>query len=269
MGAAPAAVDDGLLAAGGVRFTGSGETARISLDRPRVHNAQLPITWEALRHIGSRLPDQVRVVIVDGIGPSFSAGLDRTAFEPTADGLLARLAALSDAEADAAIAGFQSSFRWLNTSRALSIAAVHGHAIGAGFQLALACDLVVAADSARFRMAEVGLGLVPDLGGTDRLTGLVGRQRALEICATARVVTGEEAARMGVALRCVPDAELTDAVAALAADLLHQPASAVAAVTGLVRAAGAGHPDEQLARERAAQIAQIRALAAAFGKASG
>ena len=70
MGAAPAAVDDGLLAAGGVRFTGSGETARISLDRPRVHNAQLPITWEALRHIGSRLPDQVRVVIVDGIGPS-------------------------------------------------------------------------------------------------------------------------------------------------------------------------------------------------------
>ncbi len=261
--------DDALLAAGGVRFDVSGEIARVTLDRPRVHNAQLPVTWEALQYIGSHLPDAARVVIVGGAGPSFSAGLDRSAFEPGQDGVLARLAAMNDADADAAIAGFQNSFRWLNTSPAVSVAAVHGHAIGAGFQLALACDLVVVADSARFRMAEVGLGLVPDLGGTGRLAGLVGRQRALEICATARVVTGEEAARLGIALRCVPAGELADAAAALAADLVRQPDSAVRAVTRLVRAAGVGHPDEQWARERTAQIAQVRALAAALTGAPG
>ncbi len=70
---------------------------------------------------------------------------------------------------------------------------MQGHAIGAGFQLALACDLRVLAEDARFSMAEVTLGLVPDLAGTKRLVELVGYARALEICATGRRIDATEA----------------------------------------------------------------------------
>ena len=90
----------------------------------------------------------------------------------------------------------------------MTIAAVQGHAIGAGFQLALNCDLRVLADDARFSMAEVTLGLVPDLGGTKRLTELVGPARALEICVTGRRIAADEADRIGLATAVVPRAEL-------------------------------------------------------------
>ena len=88
--------------------------------------------------------------------------------------------------------------------RIVTIAAVQGHAIGAGFQLALNCDMRVLADDAQFSMAEVTLGLVPDLGGTKRLTELVGPSRALEICVTGRRIPAAEADRIGLATAVVP-----------------------------------------------------------------
>ena len=75
-------LDHALLARGHVALQLDGPVATVSLNRPEVRNAQLPETWEALAHIGSRLPDDIRVVIVCGEGPSFSAGLDRSAFAP-------------------------------------------------------------------------------------------------------------------------------------------------------------------------------------------
>ena len=95
-----------------------------------------------------------------------------------------------------AIDGYQRGFTWLRDPRFVTIAQVHGHAIGAGFQLALACDLRVVADDATFCMKEPALGLVPDLTGTKPLVELVGHSRALEICATARFVSADEASRM-------------------------------------------------------------------------
>ena len=173
----------------------------MSLDRPAARNAQLRETWEALAHMGSRRSaTTIRVVMVCGEGPSFSAGLDvprsvrrRIRCWPPSPGR-------RDSVADEAIAGFQQAFSWLSDSRFVSIAAVAGHAVGAGFQLALACDLIVVADNAEFRMAEVSYGLVPDLTGTGRLLRLVGYQRALEICATGRHVHADEAVRIGLAL---------------------------------------------------------------------
>jgi enoyl-CoA hydratase/carnithine racemase len=117
-------------------------------------------------------------------------------------------------------------------------------------------------------MAEVGFGLVPDLGGTGRLATLVGRQRALEISAVGREVTGEEAARVELAVRCVPDAALSETVSTLVADLIRQPAPPLRAVVQLVRAAGTDSADQQLARERAAQVPLLRDLVAGAPRGS-
>ena len=170
----PPGIDPDLLRRGSVVLRVDGPVATVSLDRPAVRNAQLPETWSALAHLGSMLPDEVRVVIVCGEGPSFSAGLDRSAFALSPDSLLGTIARAPLSVADDLIAEFQSAFTWLSDPRFISIAAVAGHAVGAGFQLALACDLIVVADDAEFRMAEVSLGLVPDLTGTGRLIRLVG-----------------------------------------------------------------------------------------------
>ena len=256
-------IDRDLLDRGYVALRLEGPVATVTLNRPQVHNAQLPETWEALAHLGSRLPSEIRVVIVSGEGASFSAGLDRSAFDRSPTGLLGRLALAPTAAADEAIAGFQQGFSWLADPRFVSIAAVSGHAIGAGFQLALACDLIVVAQDAQFRMAEVSLGLVPDLGGTARLVRAVGYQRGLEISATGRHVSADEAVRIGLALACVPLDELDAAVADLTAALIESPPDAVRAITALMTAAQVNSPADQLAAERSAQIGLIRAMARA------
>ena len=94
---------------------------------------------------------------------------------------------------DATITAFQRGFTWLRDERVISIAAVQGHAVGAGFQLALACDLRMVADDARFAMRETSLGLVPDLTGTAPLVRAIGYSRALEVCVTGRWIGAEEA----------------------------------------------------------------------------
>ena len=126
------------------------------------------------------------------------------------------LAALDDAALDTTIEGFQQAFAWWRDDRIVSIAAVQGHAVGAGFQLALACDLRVLADDAQLSMKETTLGLVPDLGGTKPLVDLVGYSRALEICTTGRWVGAAEAAATGLASLVVPSAELEAAARDLA-----------------------------------------------------
>ena len=174
----------------GVRYEQDGPVATVTLCRPDVLNAQTPAMWAELGNISRKLPGDVRVVIVRGEGRAFSAGLDLSVARGQGDSSLADLARLSADECAERIAGFQSAFTWLRRPSLVTIAAVQGHAIGAGFQLALNCDMRVLADDARFSMAEVTLGLVPDLGGTKRLTELVGPSRALEICVTGRRIAG-------------------------------------------------------------------------------
>jgi enoyl-CoA hydratase/carnithine racemase len=238
----------------------------ITLDAPEIRNAQLPDTWKALAHIGSRIADGTaggtRVVVVRGAGPSFSGGLDRSAFGVGDDSLLAMLARQPPAVSDELIASFQAGFGWLADPAFISVAAVQGHAVGAGFQLALACDLVVAADDAQFAMAEVTLGLVPDLGGTGRLVRAVGTARALEICATGRRVSAAEAMRTGLVLTVVPADTLDATVADLCAALTAADPDAVRAVTRLISGCTERTATEQLAQERFEQLSRLRALAA-------
>jgi enoyl-CoA hydratase/carnithine racemase len=143
----------------------------------------------------------------------------------------------------------------------VSIAAVQGHAIGAGFQLALACDLRVVADDVQLAMRETSLGLVPDLTGTNPLVGLVGYARALEICATGRSVTAEEAVSTGLANIAVPADQLEDAVRDLTTALLAAPRDAVIETKALLQGAQGRTYDDQRAAERAAQARRLRDLA--------
>ncbi|WP_151479778.1 enoyl-CoA hydratase/isomerase family protein [Streptomyces albicerus] len=255
---------DPLLDKDGVRLTVDDALATVTLTNPAKRNAQSPALWRALAEAGQSLPGTVRVVVLRAEGKSFSAGLDRQAFTPEGfDGepSFIDLARGSDAELDAAIAGYQEGFTWWRRSDIVSIAAVQGHAIGAGFQLALACDLRVVADDVQFAMRETSLGLVPDLTGTHPLVGLVGYARALEICATGRFVLAEEAERTGLANLAVPVDQLDGAVRDLAGALLAAPRDALIETKALLQGAVDRTYADQRVAERAAQGRRLRDLA--------
>ncbi|MBA3339881.1 MAG: enoyl-CoA hydratase/isomerase family protein [Geodermatophilaceae bacterium] len=240
-----------------------GALATITLNRPERLNSQTPATWLRLAAVGAGLDPGIRVIVVRGAGRAFSAGLDQSLFttDPEVAGGLAALASGCDDEIEERIAEFQAGFSWLTQGSAISIAAVQGHAIGAGFQLALACDLRVLTEDATLTMAETSLGLVPDLTGTAPLVRAVGYSRALEICATGRRVGATEAAALGLATAVVPADQLTDAVQDLVAALLSAPAAAVAATKQLLLGAGDRTRLEQNAAERQAQLSMLRLLA--------
>ncbi|WP_107705457.1 enoyl-CoA hydratase/isomerase family protein [Nocardioides allogilvus] len=254
------------LAAVGLDYSVAGPVATITLNRPEVRNAQTPAMWLALAEIGRQIPDDVRVVVVTGAGPTFSAGLDRAMLDPSADAAesVIGLLGLPDQAAADRIEEFQRGFTFLRDPRFVSIAAVRGYAVGAGFQLALSCDLRVVADDAQFSMKESALGLVPDLTGTKPLVESVGYARALEICATARMVGAQEAVDIGLVNKVVPVDDLDSEVAALAAALSAPMAGVVTETKTLLQGAADRELDEQRRLEREAQMRRFRSVAAAF-----
>jgi enoyl-CoA hydratase/carnithine racemase len=253
------------LAAAGLRYDVSGVVATVTLSRPEVRNAQTPTMWRALAEIGAAVPDEVRVVVVRGEGQSFSAGLDRALLDPAAAGdpeSVVGLLTRSDEEISETVDRFQRGFTWLRDPRFVSVAVVQGHAIGAGFQLALSCDLRVVADDAQFAMKEPALGLVPDLTGTKPLVDSVGYARALEICATSRSVGAAEALEIGLATVVCAVAELDEAVTDLVGALTAPMAGAVRETKALLLAASDRTLEEQRRHEREAQIRRFHELAA-------
>lgn len=252
----------------GLRLTIEGPVARVVLDRPEVRNAQTPAMWSELAEFGTALPPEVRVVVVSGEGPSFSAGLDRRLImgeNPDGEEPLLSLGAKPTDEVLELIAQFQSGFSWLRRPEIISIAAVQGHAIGAGFQLALACDLRVVTPDARFSMRETALGLVPDLGGTQPLVQLVGYSRALELCATTRWVEADEAKELGLANIVVPAEELAGTVKDLTDALLAPLPAAIRETKALLLGAADRSYQEQLKAEREAQERRLKELIASLG----
>jgi enoyl-CoA hydratase/carnithine racemase len=253
------------LAAAGLRYDVSGAVATVTLSRPEVRNAQTPTMWRMLAEIGDAVPDEVRVVVVRGEGQSFSAGLDRAMLDPALAGddpeSVVGLLTRSDDEISETVDRFQQGFTWLRDPRFVSIAVVQGHAIGAGFQLALSCDLRVVAHDAQFCMKEPALGLVPDLTGTKPLVDSVGYARALEICATSRVVGAAEALEIGLATVVCPVAELDEAVTDLVGALTAPMAGAVRETKALLLAASGRSLEEQRRFEREAQVRRFRELA--------
>jgi enoyl-CoA hydratase/carnithine racemase len=242
-----------------------GSVLTVTLNRPDVRNAMRPSTWRALASVGAAIDDSVRLVIIRGAGESFCAGLDRRLL--TGQGVddeppISDLFTMKRDEFDETLATFQEGFAWLRDPRFLSMAVVHGHAVGGGFQLALACDVRIAAEDAQFCMREPAWGIVPDVTGSKHLIEVVGYSRALEITASARFVGAREAFEMGLVNRVAARASLEEAVEALSSSLTRHPHGAVTATKRLFLGAAERTFDEQRAWERETQFARFRELAA-------
>lgn len=187
-----------------------GDTFTVTLDSPDNRNAQTPQTWDMLTNIYSSVPQEARFIVIRGSGKAFSAGLDRAMFSP--EGIpgqpsFMEMASLGEAELDAQIARYQAPFRQLRNLPQISIALVQGYAIGAGFQLALSCDMIIATPDAQMALKETSWGLIPDLGGSGHIHRLLGYSRAMEFCLTGRFMSGQEALDLGVVVAVNEDLE--------------------------------------------------------------
>ena len=251
------------LAEGALRLAVDGEVAAITLARPERRNAMTPAMWHGLAEAGASLPAGVRVVVVRGEGPSFCAGIDLKLLAASqgadgADGAGERVASAADVDFEQQVAGYQAGYLWLRDPSIVSVAVVQGHAIGAGFQLALACDLRILAEDARFCMKEPALGLVPDLTGTHPLVSIVGLPRALELCLTTRTIDADEALALRLAELVVPLDELDATVSDLVGALTAIDARASRATKALLQQAAGSTLAEQAAAERKAQARLLR-----------
>jgi enoyl-CoA hydratase/carnithine racemase len=200
----------------------------VTLARPGKRNAQNPQMWRELVQLGEELlaDETLRCLVVSGEGPSFSAGID---LQEGMDELIGdwadrppehdRFLALGRAVA--------TTFEWIPRLRCPSVAAVQGHAYGAGLQLALACDFRVFAEGTLVGLTETRFGLLPDMGATFRLPPLVGEARARELILLGEIVDHHEALRIGLANQVVAEDELDAAAQRLAMRLAAQPPLAV------------------------------------------
>jgi 2-(1,2-epoxy-1,2-dihydrophenyl)acetyl-CoA isomerase len=220
--------------------------ATLTLSRPDKLNSFTRAMHEEL----SKALDQVegsnaRAVVITGAGRGFCAGQDLADLDFT-PGATTNLGALIDRY-------FNPLVRRLQALPLPVIAAVNGIAAGAGANLAMGCDLIVAARSASFVQAFVKIGLVPDSGGTWLLPRRVGEARALGLALTGDKLGAEQAETWGLVWKVVDDEQLQSAALKLAERLAQQPAKAIAAIKHAIRAAANNTLDQQLDLERDVQ----------------
>ena len=196
-----------------------GAVAIITINRPQVLNALNRATLDELQRAVTDLTHDagVRAAIVTGAGEkAFAAGAD-----------IRELAALAPGDAREHAALGQRVFAAIERMGKPVVAAINGFALGGGCELAMACTFRFAAERARLGQPEIGLGLIPGFGGTQRLPRLVGRAAALDLLLTGRHVAADEALRLGLVQRVVPDEGLMTAARSFAAELAAKPPLAV------------------------------------------
>jgi enoyl-CoA hydratase/carnithine racemase len=222
-----------------------GTVGRLVLDRPDTLNAFTVEMWREMRDLGAELladPGDLRALVVIGEGRAFSSGIDTSVFtsDRGVEELLADNAPRHDDPVVAGILAAQDAYTWLEEAPFATIAAVRGHALGAGLQLALACDIRIVARGTKLGLLEFKYGILPDLGGTQRLPRLVGPGKAKELIFTAARIDAEEAGRIGLAERVVADDELEAVAGDLAREIAAQPPLAVRGAKRAVNAAMSG-----------------------------
>jgi 2-(1,2-epoxy-1,2-dihydrophenyl)acetyl-CoA isomerase len=230
--------------AGTIDFSRAGGVARIALNRPDKLNSFTREMHADLREaVGECERDAtIRAVVLTGNGRGFCAGQDLAdlSFEP---GNMTDLGAIVEEN-------FNPLIRRLQALPKPVVARVQGIAAGAGANLALACDLVIAAKSASFLQAFVNIGLVPDSGGTFFLPQRVGVARAMGLAMLGEKTGAEQAAQWGLIWRCVDDDRLDAEVDVLATRLAAMPTRALAAIKQAIHAASGNGLDAQLDLER-------------------
>jgi enoyl-CoA hydratase/3-hydroxyacyl-CoA dehydrogenase len=223
-----------------VKLETRGETAIAWLDRPPANSISpevvkaLQAVWNAVTGSGT-----VRALIFASANPMlFCAGADIKAFTK-----------MDAAAGEELLDQMHGLLREMESSRVATIAAVNALAFGGGCELAMACDLRIAAESATFGQPEVNLGIIPGFGGTQRLPRLVGEAKALELNLTGEPIGADEAYELGLANRVVPDHELLDTALAWARKLAGQ---APLAVEQIKRVSAAGDLDAGIEAEKQA-----------------
>jgi len=190
-----------------VRESRPGGVVLLQLDRPPLNALCIALLQELAAHARDIAADpEVKAVVVTGSERAFAAGADISEFTD------------ADAARNASLA-FRAAGDALGAIPRPVIAAVNGFALGGGFEVALACDLRVAGDSARFGFPEIQLGIFPGGGGTQRATRLIGPARTKELVWSGRHVRADEALTIGLVDKVVPAAECLDVALAWAAEL--------------------------------------------------
>ena len=234
-----------------------GAVLTITFNRPEVYNAFNRSLHAALREALTGAQDAaVRCVVITGAGKGFCAGQD-----------LKEFGAVSESIGDALEASYHPNVRLVRGLAKPVIAAVNGPAAGAGLSFACACDLRVAAESATFVPGFVGIGLVPDAGGTWFVHRLLGFARAFEWLSSNRRLSAAEALDWGLVSEVIPDGAFAARVAELAAEWAARPTLAIGRTKQLFEHAYAAALDAQLALE--AQLQQESVGTADFAEGVG
>lgn len=224
--------------------------AVITLNRPAALNAlTIEVGNEFLRAVGEARERGARAIILTGAGRAFCAGGDLREMRR-----MGETAGRADAFFDEPLGLLNECIMLIRQTPVPFIAAVNGVASGGGCNFALACDLVLAAETARFNQAFVGIGLTPDCGGTFILPRLVGQKIATELLMTGDFVTARRAAEIGMINRVVPDAELMNEAYALAARLAAGPTVALGRIKQLLEKGATSDYVAQLDLEHKAQL---------------
>jgi len=208
--------------------------ARVVLRNPPLNVIDIAMMEELTQALGEiEARADVSVVVLRGEGRVFSAGVDVAAHAPD--------------QVETMLIKFHAVVRALVASKKVTVAAVHGHCLGGGAELAMVCDVVYTAASAQWGFPEIKLACYPPVACA-ALAALVGQKRAAELILTGRTITGTEAAEMGLANRAVPDEELDSAVEQTVQGLLKLSPAALAITKKAVYAWDAMHFDKGLAR---------------------
>ncbi|QHE66729.1 enoyl-CoA hydratase [Rhodococcus sp. WAY2] len=176
-----------------------GRVGIITLHRPKALNA---LNSQLMREVVAAVDEldgdaEVGAILITGSDRAFAAGADIKEMQPKS-------------YMDVYLDDFFSAWDKVAAARTPTIAAVAGYALGGGCELAMLCDILIAADTAKFGQPEIKLGVIPGIGGSQRLTRAVGKAKAMELCLTGRNMDAEEAERAGLVSRIVPAADLLD-----------------------------------------------------------
>jgi cyclohexa-1,5-dienecarbonyl-CoA hydratase len=208
--------------------------ARISLQNPPLNIIDIRMMEElsaSLSQIESR--SDVSTIILAGAGKAFSAGVDVAAHTPD--------------KVEEMLVKFHAAIRALVATKKVTIAAVHGHCLGGGAELAMVCDIVLTSESAKWGFPEIRLGCYPPVACA-ALASLVGQKRAAELILTGRTISGTEAAAIGLATRAVPEGQLAVGVAECVEQLRTLSLASLAITKKAFYAWDAMHFDKGLAR---------------------